>query len=315
MPTDDQLADQIREGLQRTLPVLHPPADLLDRVLERERSSLGANRTRQRRRLLVLTDAASPRIAVALSTLIALAIAIIAVTTLTHGGAPTTTANHPAGSSRQALIQTLGVLRTPQTGADIAALRSASLSGFLRPIATGACRPRGAPPMLRQARSIAGPNRAHSRPGLSGRLLPVQLTADELFPGRRRGDDDHIARAEIRLTGGGPASVGELRFDGLVLSANVGDGTNRGVAIVPDGVGKVTIGAFRLLDQPARQGEDHRQQELAGPRQRRPVPAQLPHGGEPAPRLGRSRAVLLDERRARLQSELRNLRASGIGPG
>jgi hypothetical protein len=54
----------------------------------------------------------------------------------------------------------------------------------------------------------------------------------------------------IGFVGSGPTSVRQLRSNGIVVSANVGDGTNRVVVVVPDGVTKVTLTALRFLHQP-----------------------------------------------------------------
>jgi hypothetical protein len=54
-------------------------------------------------------------------------------------------------------------------------------------------------------------------------------------------------RIYLADSGPKPTSVQALRAQGLLLSAYVNSGINRGVILVPDGVSKVTLANFRLL--------------------------------------------------------------------
>lgn len=183
-------------------------------------------------------------------TLIAVAIVVMAVFTLSHSHRSGSATQRSAGSCRLALIQTLGVLRRPQTTADLRALRPGALPGFLR-LATRACRNRVRLPvsaekldrsLVRRVRCQAWATRSDSC-----RLLPS-----------RRASSPRAARVWRSLcTDVGStwrpqlADAAALRAHGLVLSGNVGDGINRGVMVVPDGVASVRLRAFRLPSQPS----------------------------------------------------------------
>lgn len=65
---------------------------------------------------------------VLLSVLLAIAIAVVAIATLGHRHGATI-ARTPSASSRNALLQILGVLRRPQTGADVLSTRARGVGG------------------------------------------------------------------------------------------------------------------------------------------------------------------------------------------
>jgi hypothetical protein len=60
---------------------------------------------------------------------------------------------------------------------------------------------------------------------------------------------DYLAAGPWRDTTTIPPGLSQLRPQGLMLSAYVSDGVNRGVIVVPDGVARVTIGPVRLVDR------------------------------------------------------------------
>jgi hypothetical protein len=189
---------------------------------------------------------------VLLSTLVVVAVAVIAVVTLSHGHTSSSTANRQAGSSRHALIQTLGVLRRPQTSADAEALRPGALPGFLR-IPTAECRGRGPASLCadRLDRSLVRRVRLPGS-GYEVDFLPVASTPTSFLPLGGEGLAITLHGPGIYLDASGPklTDVTALRSHGAVLSANVGDGVNRGVIVVPDGVARVTLRVVRVLNQP-----------------------------------------------------------------
>jgi hypothetical protein len=190
----------------------------------------------------------------AVSVLVALAIAVVAVTTLGHRPQTTVTATSPVTSSRHELLQTLGVLRRPQTRTDLLAARPGGEGGEL--------------PGLFQVSTTRGACR-----GRNSSLLPCTLRLDKplvravkigdgyraaIFPTKIERSTAQAQRGEgvvIALRGPGlyiidsmtPTSTQALRNHGLLLSAYVASGVDRGVMLVPDGVAEITLDHFRLL--------------------------------------------------------------------
>lgn len=187
------------------------------------------------------------------SVVFALAIGIVAITTLSHRPGTTVTETSPLPSSRQQLLETLGVLRRPQTRTDLLATRpggeGGELPGIFRISSAEACR------------------------GMNSSLLPCALRLDTplvravklglgyvaaIFPTKIERSTSQVQREEgvlIALRGPGlyiitsttPTSSQALRNRGLLLSAYVASGVDRGVMLVPDGVAKITLDHFRLL--------------------------------------------------------------------
>ena len=190
---------------------------------------------------------------VAVSVVAALAIAVWAITTLSHRHPDTVTGRAPVSSSRHELLRTLGVLRRPQTKTDLLATRpggeGGELPGIFRIAAAGACR------------------------GMNRSLLPCTVRLDTplvravkvgdgyraaIFPTKIQRSTARAQRGEgviIALRGPGlyiitsmtPTSTQALRNHGLLLSDYVASGVNRGVMLVPDGVAQITLDHFRLL--------------------------------------------------------------------
>jgi hypothetical protein len=67
----------------------------------------------------------------AISVVVALAVAVLAITAFSHRHSQTVTGGSPVSSSRQQLLQTLGVLRRPQTKTDLLATRPGGAGGEL----------------------------------------------------------------------------------------------------------------------------------------------------------------------------------------
>jgi hypothetical protein len=192
---------------------------------------------------------------VVVSAAVAVAIAVIAVVLLGHGRAPSESAASQAGRARQALIQTLGILRTPQTAADRRDLRASALPGFLRVSSSGLCHGRTTP--LPCAETLDRPLvRSVRLPGLGYRVgfFPVAIRPAAAVATSAAGEGLTITLhgPHIYLLGSGepPVSAATLRSRGLVVSANVGDGINRGMVVVPDGVARVVLRGF-VIRQPA----------------------------------------------------------------
>jgi protein-disulfide isomerase len=103
MLTDEQLAEQIRSGLQSELAQLHPPADLLERV----HGASGARAASRPRRWPVPSAGA---IAVAASVLFAAVVAVVGVALLGHGRST------PAAQPRVAAASLTTLAGIPQSG-------------------------------------------------------------------------------------------------------------------------------------------------------------------------------------------------------
>lgn len=190
---------------------------------------------------------------VAVSVVVALGIAVVAISALSHRHRTTVAGSSALRSSRQQLLGNLGVLRRPQTRTDLLATRpggeGGELPGIFRISSTGACR------------------------GMNSSLLPCALRLDTplvravklglgyvaaIFPTKIERSTSQAQRGEgvvIALRGPGlyivtsmtPTSLQVLRDRGLLLSAYVASGVDRGVMLVPDGVAQITLDHFRLL--------------------------------------------------------------------
>ncbi len=190
---------------------------------------------------------------VAVSTAVVAGVVVIAVALLSHREVPSSPAHEGPGAVERQLLDTLGVLRRPQTSADLKTF----LPGFLRHPAALDC-PQGGRSPLRCTISVDRPlirtiDVRGSRykvgiipvtrraPAAAGRTL-VGVTVTLTGPG--------VYEASAGPRGGLPGawSLGAIRKQGLVLSAYVSDGINRGVILVPDGVARVLIGPVHLLD-------------------------------------------------------------------
>jgi len=191
------------------------------------------------------------------SVLVVLTIAGVAVTTLGHRPRSAGTATSPVASSRYELLQTLGILRRPQTRTDLLATRPGGNGGEL--------------PGIFRAASLGVANRQLC-PKVSN-ALPCTLTLDTplvraadigggyraaIFPAKIERSSPAAHRGEgivIALRGPGlyiitsmtPTSVPALQSHGLLLSHYAARGIDRGVMLVPDGVSQLTLDHFRLL--------------------------------------------------------------------
>jgi hypothetical protein len=164
----------------------------------------------------------------------------------------------PASPGEQELIQSLGVLRRPQTRADLRAMRlrgqGGALPDMLRVLsrACGAGNPSVSPwcslelekPFVRTVRAGGGYEVA---------IFPTAVERSTSLAPRGEAVMVSLRGPAILFTSSGrPRSTGAFRAAGILLSAYVDSGVNRGVILVPDGVTRVTLGSFHLIDQSTR---------------------------------------------------------------
>lgn len=196
---------------------------------------------------------------VAVSAAVAVAVALVAIVALDrrHPSSPPAHSTTSATTSPSAqpspqisppqLLDTLGVLRRPQTNVD----RQAWIPGFFRTFASSGCRAANTPLQctLRLDRPLI---REVAVPGSGYQVGLLPYTGGE-----------GIAGVAVTLHGPGiyylaagpwsdsttfPPGLAALRSRGLMLSAYVSDGIDRGVLVVPDGVARVAIGPVHLTD-------------------------------------------------------------------
>jgi hypothetical protein len=203
---------------------------------EVESALLGAVRAQQRaprRRLL------APAITAALVSLtLVVAVGALIVLRDHQAGAPASGGNTRAPTSRQQLLDTLGVLRRPQSGPDI------KLSD-LRFFTTG---PFAGTPDLGLLRTVAVPSGARITA-----LLPIRVAATRSAPASEK--LDIVIARPTRGRGAqeldpvysyGLSTVSDLRSEGLAFVPS--GPRNVGVLVVPDGVARVLMGPSVHLD-------------------------------------------------------------------
>ncbi len=203
----------------------------------------------------------------ALSAAIVAAVAVVLLTTVRPGPGTTPAAKPPSSvaSSRAELLQTLGALRTPQTAADRRSLPSEFLGIQGGPHAGRVVnnsnyqrflRDRGYPQVDRSLVRTAGL-------ASWGTLTLVPMTFRQTTPHRHgvgklvtftlHGPRIEGLALSLRLSGTdpidvSPSTVGALRAQGVNLFTYV-DQQNTGVVVVPDGVIKVRLSAFRVTSR------------------------------------------------------------------
>lgn len=189
----------------------------------------------------------------AVSVVVTLAIAVVAITTLSHRHPGRVAGSSAVASSRQQLLRTFGVLRRPQTKTDLLATRpggeGGELPGMFRVAAAGACRGRNSsllPCTLRLDKPLVRAVKLGD--GYSAAIFPTKIVRSTSQAQRGEG-------VVIALRGPGlyiitsmtPTSTQALRNHGLLLSDYVASGLDRGVMLVPDGVARIALDHFRLL--------------------------------------------------------------------
>ncbi len=252
-----QLERDLLEAAVERLPEADDPARGHGRH-DRLRATPAARWPRGRRRLKAITAS----LPVLLSIVVAVLVAAIALTAFVHGHAPSSgEGSGSASSSRQELIQTLGVLRRPQAKSDLEAplplffkfsarlgrrdLHHPTVIGLLDTFD----KPEVDKPLLRKVRIaplgiVVGIVPATSRPSAASarRLEGLAIALQGPGIGLPTGSEDDTGP---RLT-----SVAVLRSQGLPLFTYARNGVNSGVVVVPDGVARVALGPFRLIHVP-----------------------------------------------------------------
>jgi hypothetical protein len=228
------------------------PISLLERELVKAAKRQSGQRDRTRR-------VGAGRMLAALGTgLVAvITLGIAAAALVLVGGAHKRAAPSAAGSSRQQLIDILGVLRRPQTKAD---LHSPGIAGFLGAYQRGSTPPQGL--LLRGSPDIPLIRRAAVTPWGSAVFVipmkpaPAQAIAAATrtgFPQAslrvRRSTIFHQERVDVFVdgSGGGGAPASSIETRGVMLSEGAGRSfaggstETRFVLLVPDGVAKVEL--------------------------------------------------------------------------
>lgn len=245
-----QLERDLFNAAEERLPPTATPSS--GRTIPLPRSS----RTRFRR-----TAASLP---VILSAAVTIAIAILALLVLSHGhrASPTTSPNRPAaGSPRAALIRTFGILRRPQTKAD---LDRELLTLYLHDLHTGSVPPEryvpisGPPSQLKRSGYPALDRqlvRTVDVPAWTAKVLIAPTTFQPSPSSRKRsegldlalwiGTASTIPPSSLIGTGPPPWRLGTLLAHGLALAdAAPGKRVLDAVYVVPDGVTSVQLGPF-----------------------------------------------------------------------
>ena len=203
-------------------------------------------------------------IPVILSVTVTIAIAITAIVVLSHGhqASPTTSPSRPVGGSpRAALIRTFGVLRRPQTKAD---LDRELLTLWLQDFQTGSIPPERyiplpGPPSQLKPWGYPALDRQLVRtvdiPGWTAKAMIAPTTFEPSPPSPKRsegldlalriGSASTIPPSSLSGIGPPPARLGTLLAHGLAL-ADVAPGKRLldTVYLVPDGVASVQLGSF-----------------------------------------------------------------------
>ncbi len=205
-----------------------------------------------------------------LSALVAAGITVAAIATLGHRQ-HTTDASPPAGSPHRLLVQSLGVLRRPQTSADRRSIRTQARGGgqlpaFLTARPPQVCRSsegdlvpgcglRLDTALVRTVGSLGPGDRAAIFPVTATRTthdvhrgeLGVVLSVTGPEIGVAQSSPSSSSAGGQANSGPTPTSVQVLRARGVIVSFDVGaaghttTGVNRAAILVPDGVVTVTL--------------------------------------------------------------------------
>lgn len=189
------------------------------------------------------------------STAVVVGLVVAAVAVLSHRQPSNPPAHSGPASVARQLEDVLGVFRRPQTRADL----QAPMPGFLRISSNPGCRGANSArwvctqqvvrPLIR---SVAVPGSGYTvglfpvtaRPPASAGPIILGVAATLHGPGIV------LSATDPPRFGGAsaPGGLAEIRKEGLILSAYVSDGINRGAILVPDGVSRVVVGPVHLLD-------------------------------------------------------------------
>lgn len=197
--------------------------------------------------------------AIIVTVAVVVAVAMVAHPRLSgHGRGPSgTQAPVTAGSvkaTRQQLIQMLGVLRRPQTKADLA---PTFVHGGLLTMPAGSARRLGYPKLDRGLLRVVKIPAWHAKVGIE----PATWQPSPSSPHRSEGialelwigSKPTIPPSSDVGTGPRPTSIDAFRAHGLALAGIVrGKNLMDGVTLVPDGVARVTLRPIRLGKVPVR---------------------------------------------------------------
>lgn len=185
---------------------------------------------------------------VAVSTAVVVLVAVVAVAMLSHRHAVSPPAHSGPAAPAGSLTDMLGVLRRPQTQAD----RQTWVPGFFATFASPRCPAASTPlqctfrldrPLIREVDLLGSGYRVGLLPYTSkGEIAGVAVTL-------RGPRIDYLAAGPWSDSTVISPGLSALRTHGLMLSAYVSDGVNRGVIVVPGGVARVVIGPVRLTDR------------------------------------------------------------------
>jgi hypothetical protein len=188
---------------------------------------------------------------VAVSTAVVVLVAVVAVAMLSHRHAaspPARSGTTPSAPSAAPLTGVLGVLDRPQTETD----RQTWVPGFFNTFASPRCPEASTPlqctlrldrPLVREVDVLGSGYRVGLLPYSSkGKIAGVAVTL-------RGPGIDYLAAGPWSDSTVIPPGLSELRTHGLMLSAYVAQGVNRGVIVVPDGVARVVLGPVRVTDR------------------------------------------------------------------
>lgn len=188
---------------------------------------------------------------VAVSTVVAVAVVLIAVAVLSHRHA-SSPPTHPVPAapavSAGRLTSLLGVLRRQQTEAD----RETWVPGFFNTFASPGCRAANTPlqcslrldrPLIREVDVFGSGYRVGLLPYTrAGQIAGVAVTL-------RGPGINYLAAGPWSDSTSVPPGLSALRSRGLMLSTYVSDGVNRGVIVVPNGVARIVLGPLRLTER------------------------------------------------------------------
>ena len=196
------------------------------------------------------------KLPVLVSVLVAVIVALVAIAALNHRHS-TRVAGSPT-SSREQLIQTLGVLRRPQTSADRRIARprgdGGAAPGYLGLSSSKVCRRPNRLGLPLCAVKLDTPLlRTMTIDNYKVGIFPTISRASIRFAQRGEGIVITLQGPGIYLANSGPQPTGveALRRQGVIVSGYVASGIDRGAIVVPDGVAAVTIGHFQLATSAA----------------------------------------------------------------
>jgi hypothetical protein len=239
-----QLERDLFRAAKQRLPAADTPDETRDHPGRPEPRSSG--RWGGFRRRLATTATTLP---ILLAVAVTVIVAAFALTLFHHGRqSPPATPASSTQATRQQLIQMLGILRRPQTKADL----NPKFNPFAGPLAQ-----QGYPKLDRALVRVVTIPAWHAKVGVE----PATWQPSRSSPQRSEGVDlelwignkPTIPPSSHIGTGPRPTSVETVRAHGLALAGNVrGKDLMDGVLLVPDGVARITLRPIRVIKAPVR---------------------------------------------------------------